>query len=134
MKRAAIFLALGLAALAAHAGDEQWLLIATGENMEYHGQRGSALITENTVSFVMRTRRLDGTGQLDISRAIVNRAECARQSGTLLTTDLAFKVTRIRVDFAFGAGTVASIIAERVCNELRAPQAAPSSRREGVQL
>lgn len=131
MKRAAILLALSLATLAARANDEQWLRVATGDDLEYHGQRGSAIVTEHTVSFVLRTRRQDRTGSIDISRAIVKRADCARQSGLLVTYDLALKEERISVDFAFGSGTVASVIAERVCNELRADQPAKG---KGVQL
>lgn len=131
MKRAALLLAIGLAALAARASDEPWLLVATGDDLEYHGQRGSALVTDRTVSFVLRQRRIDRTGSAEISRAIVKREDCARQSGTLVIADLAMDRVRMRVDFAFSAGTVGSVIAERVCNELRADR---PSKSQGVTL
>lgn len=129
MKRAALLLALSLAALSAQA--EQWLPIASSDAYEYHGQVGSTVITDRTVSFVLRSRNRDGTGSMVISRAIVGRPDCARQSGTMLLFDLALREERMRVDFAFGAGNVGSIIAERVCNELRDPR---HSDRKGVQL
>lgn len=129
MKKAILSMALSLAALSAQA--EQWLLVAKSQAIEYHGQVGSALITERTVSFVLRARPTAGSGSINLYRAIVSREDCARQSGEILYADLALKEVRMRVDFAFGAGNIASGIAERVCNELRAEQPAKGS---GVQL
>lgn len=129
MKRAAFLLALSLAALSAQA--EQWLLVAKSQAIEYHGQVGSAMITDKTVSFVVRARPVAGGGSIDLYRAIVSREDCTRQSGQIIYTDLALKEVRMRVDFAFGAGNIASGIAERVCNELRGEQPAKS---QGVQL
>ena len=132
MKRAIILLAACAAAFSAQAqSDDGWMLIATGDSREYHGQRGSAIVTEKVVSAVIRSRPAgNGRGEIHLTRAVVSRSECATKSGTLVMADLALTEKRYSVEFAIGAGSVASIIAEKLCNE---PDAAPVSRK-GVVL
>ena len=91
------------------------------------------------VSIIVRMTSKDDD-RIDVSERYVKTSDCANERGALVTLDLEGKF-QFKNDFVFGLGTVASSIAEYVCNSanqqsglsnLRAAASSSSKARQAV--
>ena len=98
--------------------EDGWSYVAGNDDMQMSGKHGSFQRIKNKAGqdvFVILGKGVNTrTKQVDLEKWYVRAADCARQQGKLvtLTIDGEYKYEN---DFVFGAGTIASGMAEFIC-------------------
>ena len=96
-----------------------WMSVATSTNMEWHFQASSFAISKNKggqAIFLITGKRTDSrTKKIDLFKTYVSISDCKRRLGKIvfLNIDDEFQYEN---DFVFGSGSVATGMAEEICN------------------
>lgn len=99
--------------------DEGWTLISTNSDFEYSGKHGSferVRNKSNDMVFVIVGREVNKkTKNIGVEKWYVRDSDCRRKQGKIVTLSINgdFKYDN---DFVFGAGNVASGMAEFICS------------------
>ena len=103
----------------AHAADERWISFGPSFSLKKHSGFPTTLADGDLVySAVIREKRNDG--KISVRHIGVTAQACVEESGTIGLYDMSSGKLESEYPFAFGAGNVASHLAETLCEALRA--------------
>lgn len=116
--KAILFVIASLTAAFVAQGQTNWIRVAETDDSTWEVKPGSFEVSQTKgkqdIAVVIGRINNSKTKQVTVGKWYVTLYDCSREMGKMVTLDLDGKF-RFENDFVFGAGSVATAIAESIC-------------------